>query len=601
MTATRFRIVPRDVNAHLFEVSCTIDDPDAAGQIYRLPTWVPGSYLIREFARHVVSVAAQTPSGEVSVRKISKDAWQAAACTGPLTFTATIYAFDTSVRGAYLDATRGFFVGACVFVCPDGRALQPCELELVAPSHDLGQAWRVATSMPRQDAPEGGFGLYRAADYDELIDHPVEMGTFDLISFDAGSVRHDIAVSGRHHGDLERFARDLQRVCQSQIDLFGGRPGSRAPVDHYVFQLLALGEGYGGLEHRASTSLICARNNLPAPGATAVDDGYRTLLGLASHEYFHTWNVKRIKPAAFVPYDLATEAYTRQLWAFEGITSYYDDLMLLRSGVISQRDYLELVGRAISTVLRTPGRHVQSIAESSFDAWLKYYRQDENSPNAVVSYYVKGSLVALALDLVLRLDAHATLDDVMRALWQRFGQRDVGVDEDSIEAVASELAGRDLGPFFADYVSGTRELPLADLFREFGIELKLRASRDERDRGGKAIERNLPKVWLGMRMAPGNEVRVKNVLADGPAQRAGVAAGDTIVSLDGLRASPERIEHLCRTRLPGECISVLAFRRDELMSFELVLEQAPNDACWLVPDEKQTAEVLARRAAWLGG
>lgn len=600
MTPTRFRIVPRDINAHLFEVSCTIDDPDVAGQIYRLPTWVPGSYLIREFARHVVSVAAQAPSGEVNVRKISKDAWQADPCTGPLTLSATIYAFDTSVRGAYLDATRGFFVGACVFVCPEGRALQPCELELVAPSGDLAQAWRVATSMPRQDATEGGFGRYRAADYDELIDHPVEMGTFDLVSFDAGGARHDIAVSGRHHGDLDRFAHDLQCVCQSQIDLFGGHPDSRAPVDHYVFQLLALGEGYGGLEHRASTSLICARNNLPSPGTTEVDDGYRTLLGLASHEYFHTWNVKRIKPAAFVPYDLTTEAYTRQLWAFEGITSYYDDLMLLRSGVVLQRDYLELVGRAISAVLRTPGRHVQSIAESSFDAWLKYYRQDENSPNAIVSYYVKGSLVALALDLVLRRGGQTSLDDVMRALWQRFGQRDVGVGEGDIETVASELAGRDLGQFFADYVSGTRELPLADLLREFGIELKLRASKDERDKGGKAIGRDLPKIWLGMRMAPGQEVRVKNVLADGPAQRAGVAAGDTIVSLDGLRASRERIEHLCRTRLPGERIAVLAFRRDELMSFELALEQAPNDACWLALDEKATSEVLARRAAWLG-
>jgi len=600
MNSTRFRIVPRDVNAHLFEVSCTIDDPDAAGQIYRLPAWVPGSYLIREFARHVVSVAANAPGGEVSVTKISKNAWQAAPCAGPLTFTATIYAFDTSVRGAYLDATRGFFVGACVFVWPEGRADQPCELELVAPPGELAQTWCVATSMPRLDSAEGGFGRYRCADYDELIDHPVEMGTFDLVRFDAGGARHDIAVSGRHHGDLDRLARDLQRVCQSQIDLFGGHPGSRAPVDYYLFQLLVLGEGYGGLEHRASTSLICSRNNLPAPGASAVDDGYRTLLGLASHEYFHTWNVKRIKPAAFIPYDLTTEAYTRQLWAFEGITSYYDDLMLLRSGVVSQRDYLELVGRAISTVLRTPGRHVQSLAESSFDAWSKYYRQDENSPNAIISYYVKGSLVALALDLILRRDGRVTLDDVMRALWQRFGQRGVGVDEDTFATIAGELAGRDLDRFFADYVRGTRELPLADLLGEFGIEVKLRASKDERDKGGKAIERDLPKVWLGMRIAPGSEVHVKNVLSNGPAQRAGVAAGDTLVSLDGLRASSERIEHLCRTRLPGERIPVLAFRRDELMSFEVVLEQAPTDACWLVHDEKATADAVARRAAWLG-
>ncbi len=264
--------------------------------------------------------------------------------------------------------------------------------------------------MPRADAAPFGFGSYRASNYDELIDHPVEMGVFDLLHFDAGGARHDIAITGRHRADLERFRLDTQRICQAQIDLFGGTPSSRAPIDHYVFQLLALDEGYGGLEHRASTSLVSGRSGLPQTGAQHVSDDYRKLLGLVSHEYFHTWNVKRIKPEAFLPYDLTREAYTTQLWAFEGITSYYDDLILVRSGLIGTDSYLELLGQNLTALMRTPGRTRQSIADSSFDAWIKYYRRDENAPNAIVSYYIKGALVALALDL----DAAARQSDHAR-------------------------------------------------------------------------------------------------------------------------------------------------------------------------------------------
>jgi len=605
MNPTRYRVVPHDVHAHLFEVSCTLDDPDPSGQRFRLPTWVPGSYLIREFARHFVSVRAHCAGREIAVRKLAKDCWQVDPCKGSLSFTAHIYSYDPSVRGAYLDATRGFFVGACLLVWPEGREHLPCELDIVAPSDEANANWRVATSMPRADAAPYAFGRYRAADYDELIDHPVEMGTFELVSFEAGGAKHDIAVTGRHRGDLARFARDLQRVCQTQIDLFEGAPDSRAPVDYYLFQLLLLADGYGGLEHRSSTSLVCGLNSLPgalAPdGEDGIDDDYRTLLGLASHEYFHTWNVKRIKPDRFVSYDLTQEAYTRQLWAFEGITSYYDDLALVRSGVITQKDYLELVGRSITTVLRTPGRALQSLADSSFDAWIKYYRQDENSPNAITSYYIKGSLVALLLDLTLRREGRTTLDAIMRALWQRYGQRGVGVPEDGLPATASELAGRDLHRFFDDYVDGTVELPLADALAGMGIDLELRRSRNDRDKGGKAAKGALPAVWLGIRIATGGELRIRNVLSGGPGERAGLAPGDVIVAIDGLRATAERIEHMCKTRHAGEHVSISAFRRDQLMNFDVTLVDAPADACWLQPAVSAGADAVGLRAAWLSG
>ena len=364
MNPVLYRISASNPHAHLYEVACTVTDPDPAGQVFRLPTWVPGSYLIREFARHFVAVRASCAGVPVEVVKTAKDVWQVAPCSAALTLTADVYAFDVSVRAAFLDATRGFFNGPSVFVWPVGHEEHPCELEIVAPAGDAFADWRVATSLARAGAEPYSFGAYRAASYDELIDHPVEMGRFDLVHFAAGGARHDIAVTGRHRGDLPRLARDVQRICQAQIDLYAGTPAGHAPVDHYVFQLLVLGEGRGGLEHRASTSLVSKRDAMPVPGEAAIGDDYRTLLGLFSHEYFHTWNVKRIKPAAYVPYDLTREAYTRQLWAFEGITSYYDDLMLVRSGVITVEEYLELLGRTVTAVLRTPGRARQHTGDS---------------------------------------------------------------------------------------------------------------------------------------------------------------------------------------------------------------------------------------------
>jgi predicted metalloprotease with PDZ domain len=601
--ATHYRITPLDPHAHLFEVRCTVVDPNRDGQRFRLPAWIPGSYLIREFARHFVTVRAESGGTAIMIEKEAKDLWHAAPCIGPLTVIAEIYAFDLSVRAAYLDAARGYFNGPSVFLCPEDRAEAPCVVEIIAPDGPAFRRWRVATTLPRADAAPWGFGSYRAASYDELIDHPVEMADFSQASFEAGGATHDIAISGRIRADLDRVARDLARICQWQIDFFGDAPDSRAPFDRYLFQIAAVGDGYGGLEHRSSTSLVCKRDDLPAPGIDKITDEYRRFLGLASHEYFHCWNVKRIKPAAFAPYDLGRENYTRQLWAFEGITSYYDDLALVRSGVIEPRSFLELVGRTITDVLRTPGRHVQSVAESSFDAWIKFYRRDENAPNAIISYYAKGSLIALALDLTLRI-RRSSLDAVMRTLWRVHGQTGNGVPEDGIEIAATKLAGGDLDSFFARYVRGTEDPPLADLLGSFGVALHLRAAEHDGDRGGKAgsdgIDAETSRRWLGARLAAGTNATLQHVFNGGPAERAGLAAGDVIVAIDGLRAAPDAIEKLLRHRRAGEALTVHAFRRDELIVTELTLGDAPHDVCWLSVDAGVDDETRSRRAAWLG-
>ena len=589
----RYRIVPHDRHAHLYEVSITVDAPASGGQTFRLPTWIPGSYLIREFARNFVTVRAQCAGDSIAITKTRKDTWQAAPCTGPLTVIAEVHAHDLSVRTAYLDAQRGYFNGSAVFLCPVGHENAPCIVDIAAPEGADASSWQVATTLARDHAPEGGFGTYRAADYDELIDHPVETGVLATASFTVGGIPHDIAVAGRQQCDLPRLARDFERICQWQVDFFGGAPFAR-----YLFQIAAVTEGYGGLEHRSSTSLICRRDEMPLVDDAVISDDYLTLLGLASHEYFHAWNVKRIKPSAFKPYDLTQENYTRQLWAFEGITSYYDDLTLLRCGLIDAPRYLELLARAITNVQRTPGRHVQSIADSSFDAWIKFYRRDDNTPNSVVSYYAKGSLVACVLDLLLRRDGRSSLDALMKVLWERYGKPGIGVPENGIAALATELAGRNLDAFFARYVEGVEDLPLAAMLADVGVEFMLRPAAGAKDRGGKPASGPVNRATLGAQV--GADMKLDVVFRDGPAGRAGLSAGDVLVAIDGLKASAEALSGLMSRGVPDSRVRFHAFRRDELFTVDLILAPAALDTCVLTLAPASAAAVLARRKSWLG-
>jgi len=493
-----YRLVPLRPEAHLFQVTCTVTDPDPAGQRFALPTWIPGSYMIREFAKNIVRIEASAGGKAVGLTQIDKATWQADKVPAgtALSVTMEVYAWDLSVRGAHLDASHGFFNGTSVFLCALGQEDRPCRVELVKPQGKAYAALARGESLPVAKGEKGemrgaaalyGFGRYRAADYDELIDHPVEMGKFALGHFEAAGVPHELAITGRVPNlDMARLEADLARVCAAQIRMFEPRAG-KAPFERFLFLITALGDGYGGLEHRDSTALICKRDDLPAVGEPAgkVSEGYGNFLGLASHEYFHSWNVKRMKPAAFTPYDLNREGHTTLLWAFEGITSYYDDLALVRSGLIDEKRYLGLLAKTITGVLRGNGRTKQTLADSSFDAWTKYYRQDENSPNSIVSYYTKGSLVALGLDLQIRAETQGkkSLDDVMRALWKSFGKdfyaetngaskAPRGLDENGFVAAVMASTGVDVSKFVKRYVDGVEDVPLADLYRDFGVNLE---------------------------------------------------------------------------------------------------------------------------------
>ncbi len=594
----RYTVRVLDAAAHMFQVELQIAAPDPAGQVLALPVWIPGSYMVRDFARNIITVTASSGGHDVDISKLDKTTWKVAPCEGPLTVVYEVYAWELTVRTAHMDRTHGFFNGTSMFLAVRGQEDQPCEVVLEPGADPHVADWRVATTLPRTAGEPWGYGTFLAADHDELVDHPVEMGDFQVVSFEACGIPHHVAVTGRVRFDEDRMATDLKAICEQHLEFFG-KP---YPIEAYLFQVYAVGDGYGGLEHRSSTALICKRDDLPQPGDDEVTDGYRQFLGLCSHEYFHTWNVKRLKPRVFVPYDLTGEVHTELLWWFEGVTSYYDDLGLLRAGRIDEKSWLELVGRTITQVMRVSGRLKQSVAESSYDAWTKFYRQDENAPNAIVSYYAKGSMVALALDLELRRRSGGThsLDTLMATLWARFGDGS-GVPERHIEEVCAELLGESMQDFFDHAVYGTDDLDLASLLADVGVTLHTRPAKSGSDKGGTSGPTD-DTCALGATVVKGSGgALLRHVHDGGPARAAGLSAGDVVVAFDGLRVTGSDLVSKVAARQEGEVVAVHFFRRDELYTTQVTLQAAPHDTVWLTLDEDVDPEVAKAREAWLKG
>lgn len=511
--AVRYRVEPADLHAHLFHITLTIPRPQEQQEV-SLPVWIPGSYLVREFSKNLQDLQATQGRRRTPVTQLDKHRWLIRCNPGkPLVLTYCVSAYDTSVRTAWLDASRGFFNGTSLCLRVEGCQQQPHSIEIA--STPATAQWSVATGLGAIDVDQRGFGLYGAANYEELVDSPFELGIFWTGRFTAAGVSHRFVVAGAAPSfDGKRLLADTQKICETAIAFWNCK--ARPPFRSYVFMLNAVGDGYGGLEHRNSTALICGRRDLPRMGEKRASDGYTTLLGLISHEYFHTWNVKRLRPAEFASLDFGRENYTGQLWFFEGFTSYYDDLLLRRAGLIDDATYLKLLTKTINQVLQTPGRKVQTVAQASFDAWVKYYRQDENTPNTTVSYYTKGALVALCLDMALRSEGKATLDDVMRGLWQRCPGG--LMNEDHLRAVLRELGGRSFDAEIEQWVHSTAELPLGDLLEKNGVRLK--------------AENAQLAQRLGIRVQESHSIQVKTVLRGGAAEKAGMAAGDEWLAVE---------------------------------------------------------------------
>ncbi|MDT9001227.1 peptidase M61 [Paucibacter sp. APW11] len=577
-----YKIEIADVHAHLYRVTLTLPAP-AAEQRLSLPVWIPGSYMVREFSRHLSGFSARQGRREIDLQQLDKCSWLA-RCSGKaaLVLSYQVYAFDTSVRAAFLDAERGFFNGTGLCLRAEGREAEAHQIELAG----LPAGWQVASGMR-----EIGKRRYEAADYDELVDHPFELGRFWRGRFEARGVAHEFVVAGALPSfDGERLLADSRRICEAQID-FWHAGASKPPFDRYVFLLNAVDDSYGGLEHRASTALIAARRDLPRLGQGEMNEGYARLLGLISHEYFHTWNVKRLRPDVFARFDYSQENYTELLWFFEGFTSYYDDLFLVRAGLIDEARYLKLIAATFSGVLGVPGLHRMSVAQSSFEAWTKYYRQDENSPNAITSYYTKGSMIAMALDLTLRTAAkpRATLDSLMRALWQRSGGGGPVSEQDILQTLA-QLGGAEAAEKLAAWVHGTGELPLPQLLEQLGLQWK--------------SDKQTLAQRLGLRVSDsGGSINVKQVLQGSAAMAAGVCAGDEILASNGWRL--KRLDDAALT-LGGERqprLQLLVCRDQRMLTLEALLpEQGPCGLpVKLSAAEKSTPRAARLRRDWLGG
>ena len=521
-----YKITPNPL-AHEWHIRLTFRQEHDLETEISLPNWVPGSYLIRDFSRHITTIRAFCNGEYAHLTQVKKNRWHTAPQSGEWEIYYTVYAYDLSVRGSFLTAERGFFDGACLFLQVNGHENSTHQIEFPT----LPKTWRIATTLPQTNVHS-----FQTTSYHDLIDHPVELGNIEFLDFEAGGIPHRIALSG-HYPDFDRnrLVSDIRKICETELAMFP----SPAPFTHYLF-LLHVGDNiYGGLEHISSTALLADRHSLPPHGMTEANDAYTQLLGLFSHEYFHAWNVKSIKPAAFAPYDLDRENYTEQLWAFEGITSYYDDLFLARSRTIAPEAYLRLLAQSITRVQQTKGRLKQSLAESSFTAWNKFYKQDENSPNAIVSYYQKGALAALCLDLAIRSKSSGrhTLDSVMQQHYRDWLDTRQGIPEKQWQARCQVFTGLDLEDFFQTTLYTTADLPLAELLATIGIGLQWQAQ--PRSHGGAFLsepptETPAPVSDFGARFKQNSDhATLTHVFNGGSAENAALCPQDKIIAVDG--------------------------------------------------------------------
>jgi hypothetical protein len=546
----------------------TVANPSATQKL-RLPVWIAGSYLVREFSKNLQNLQCRQGTRALNAVQHDKATWLVQCDSGhPLQVRYEVYAFDRSVRTSWLDAERGFVNASSLCLMADGATALPHALDIVR--HPEMQTWSVATGLPALIVDRSGFGRYQAPNYDVLADCPLEMGAFWSGTFNACGVPHRFVVAGALPSfDGVRLLRDAQKICETHLQFWHaeGDPAAKyladkAPFAEYVFMLNAVNESYGGLEHSNSTALIAARRDLPRQQDTTTSEGYTTLLGLISHEYFHTWNVKRLRPAEFAHIDHSKENYTELLWFFEGFTSYYDDLLIRRTGLIDDTTYFKLLSKTANEVLQTPGRTLQTVAQASFDAWVKYYRQDENTPNATVSYYAKGAMVALCLDLSLRAQGAATLDTVMRALWTRCAGG--LMSEADLLAVLKDVTGRSWGKEIRAWVHGKRELPAKSLLQAQGVQVH---------------EDPAPMAQrLGLRVADANgTITVKVVLRGGAAEAAGFATGDEWLAVElGPRAQAgswrlNKLDDLALIIGAARRVTALVSRDKRLLRLPLVL------------------------------
>lgn len=580
----RFEVSAPNPHEHLLCVRMEIDAVGEEDHVdLSMPVWSPGSYLVREYSRHVQGLRAVDAHGEKRrVRKLDKATWRVDASNcNALVVEYDIFAHDVNVRANHVDDTHGFFTGVATYLYPQGREDEEIELHVVPPE---GYGWQVYTGLPRREASQNYFV---APNFDVLFDSPVEMGDYDPLEFEVDGKTHQMIFWGEGNYDREQLRKDLPRVVEANRDIFGG-----LPYDDYLFITMMSDGAGGGLEHLNSTALIYPRHNFtPGDKPGSPEDGYINFLGLVCHEHFHVWNVKRIRPANLGPFDYQNENYTRDLWTVEGVTSYYDTLGLLRADVIDANGYLQRLAKRIRLLDRVPGRKLHSLEDSSFDAWIKLYRPDEHTRNSTVSYYLKGELVCLLLDLHIRQNTggERSLDDVLRHLWEHYYQADgSGYPEGSYEQIVEEATGVDCGEFFDRFIRSTEDFDWNELLDPVGLELERSASAEQ-------------KAWLGLNTdTREGRVHVNYVPTGSPAHQSGVYAGDEIVAVDGWKVTGDNFSKLIGDHSPGDTVEIHLFRRGELRRYTVELGQTPPDKYCIRTREDASDAQRELLRGWLG-
>ena len=530
---------------HLFHVQLTLTDWQDTALELHLPVWSPGSYLVREYAKHLQDFQAEDGAGQaLSWQKISKNSWRVRTNPGKVQINYRLYAHGLTVRTNHLDSSHGYFNGAATFMFVPHHLDHSWTVAIIKPNPD----WQIATALPQIKEC-----LFFADRYDTLADSPFEIGIHIRVEFQVRNISHSLVAWGEGNANLSQIVADTQRLIEVEADLFGG-----LPYDRYLF-ILHLAWGYGGLEHRNCCSLIYPRFNFRG-------EAYLKFLNLVAHEFFHTWNVKRIRPKALAVYDYDQENYTHALWFAEGVTSYYDQIMPLRAGLYGLEQFLKNWSETITRLELTPGRRVQSLAESSFDAWIKLYRPESHSPNNEISYYLKGEVVALLLDLQIRVATQnrRSLDDVMRSLWLYYGKPEVGYSDGELYRIIETVAETSLKDFYRQYIYGTDDIDYDQFLAPFGLELY--AGYGDRT------------VYTGLTLRSLNGVAVvKTVDYGSPAQLAGIDVNDEILAVNGFRVAAESWGDRLLDFCPHQQMRVTLFKQDQLLEVSLALAEPVCD------------------------
>ncbi len=578
--AIQYKVSMPHPELHLFEVSLSVRLEQLSSSLLqtskkldlKMPVWTPGSYLIREYAKHLQDFCAYSENERpLGWQKLSKNHWQIEILgVSEVIVQYKIFANELTVRTNHLDSTHGYFNGAALFFYIPECEKNPIRIKIIPPKPN----WQVTTSL--REIPETE-NTFEAADFDTLVDSPFEIGTHQLYQFEVEGKTHQLAVWGKGNAEPEKLIPQIQKIIEVEAEFFGG-----LPYEKYLFLLHISGQGFGGLEHKFSCSL-----NYPRFGFKNKEKHDR-FMQLVAHEFFHLWNVKRIRPKALEVFNYEQENYTPSLWFCEGTTSYYDLLIPLRAGIYDVKTFLKGLGKEITLLLTIIGRKVQPVSESSWDAWIKLYRRDANSNNCQISYYLKGAMVSLLLDLLIREkhENQRSLDDVMRQMWAKFGKSEIGFTPEQLQSVIEEVAELDLGDFFDKYIDGVDELPFDEYLRPFGLRLQRE-------------DHQWPDLGMNVATENGKEI-IKFVQAQRPAQLGGLDAGDELLAIDGFRVNADKLSDRLKDYQPGDSIEVTVFHQDELMTHKVTLAHPSPSRYQVVPVKKPTPKQEENLAGWLG-